>query len=433
MSKIKDIRAREILDSRGNPTVEVDVVLASGASGRMMVPSGASTGVSEALELRDGGTRYRGKGVLKAVQHVNEKIKAVLIGQEAEDQESLDQRMIDLDGSPEKANLGANALLGVSFANAHAAASEARLPLFHYLAQKYLPAGTEVSIPVPMVNIISGGLHAGKNIDLQDFLIIPLSAQSYPEALEMISNVYWKTKEVLLKKGYNAHLLADEGGFGPALSSNEEALETLSEVFQRLGYQGRKDVAIALDVAASHFYDEKEKRYHLHAENRSLDASGMIDLLEKWTRDYPVLSVEDGLAENDWEGWQALTERLGKKVQLVGDDLFTTNPIRLHKGFDVQAGNSVLVKMNQIGTLTETVKAVRMAKAAGYSTVISARSGETEDTTLADLAVGLNGGQIKIGSVAGSSRLSKYNQLLRIDEQIGGRYAGSAVFQEWMG
>jgi enolase len=433
MSKIKDIRAREILDSRGNPTVEVDVVLASGASGRMMVPSGASTGVSEALELRDGGTRYRGKGVLKAVQHVNEKIKAVLIGQEAEDQESLDQRMIDLDGSPEKANLGANALLGVSFANAHAAASEARLPLFHYLAQKYLPAGTEVSIPVPMVNIISGGLHAGKNIDLQDFLIIPLSAQSYPEALEMISNVYWKTKEVLLKKGYNAHLLADEGGFGPALSSNEEALETLSEVFQRLGYQGRKDVAIALDVAASHFYNEKEKSYHLHAENRSLDASGMIDLLEKWTRDYPVLSVEDGLAENDWEGWQALTERLGKKVQLVGDDLFTTNPIRLHKGFDVQAGNSVLVKMNQIGTLTETVKAVRMAKAAGYSTVISARSGETEDTTLADLAVGLNGGQIKIGSVAGSSRLSKYNQLLRIDEQIGGRYAGSAVFQEWMG
>ncbi|CAN5802644.1 phosphopyruvate hydratase [soil metagenome] len=429
MSKIKDIKAREIFDSRGNPTVEVDVVLASGASGRMMVPSGASTGMSEALELRDGGSRYRGKGVRKAVQHVNQEIRSALIGQEAEDQENLDRLMIALDGSAEKANLGANAILGVSFASAHAAASEARMPLFRYLAQKYLGAGTPLSIPVPMVNIISGGLHAGKNMDLQDFLIIPVSAPSYPEALEMISNVYWKTKEVLLKKGYNAHLLADEGGFGPALSSNEEALETLSEVFHLCGYQGWKEVAIALDVAASHFYDERQKRYHLHSENRSLDAAAMIDLLEKWTRAYPVISIEDGLAENDWEGWQVLTERLGQQVQLVGDDLFTTNPLRLQKGFDLRAGNAVLVKMNQIGTLTETVQAVRMAKAAGYRTVISARSGETEDATLADLAVGLNGGQVKIGSVAGSSRLSKYNQLLRIDEEIGGRYGGSGALQ----
>ena len=428
MSKIKDIKAREIFDSRGNPTVEVDVVLETGASGRMMVPSGASTGVSEALELRDGGSRYRGKGVLKAVDHVNKEIKSALIGQEAEDQETLDRRMISLDGSAEKANLGANAMLGVSFACAHAAAREARMPLFRYLANKYLASDTPLAIPVPMVNIISGGLHAGKNIDLQDFLIIPVSAKSYPEALEMISNVYWKMKEVLLKKGYNAHLLADEGGFGPALSSNEEALEILTEVFHLCGYQGGKEVAIALDVASSHFYDEKDNRYRLRSENRSLDAAEMIDLLEKWTREYPVISIEDGLAENDWEGWQVLTQRLGKKVQLVGDDLFTTNPIRLQKGFDLQAGNSVLVKMNQIGTLTETVHAVNMAKAAGYSTVISARSGETEDATLADLAVGLDGGQIKIGSVAGSSRLSKYNQLLRIDEEIRGKYAGSALF-----
>ncbi|MBM3403216.1 MAG: phosphopyruvate hydratase, partial [Bacteroidetes bacterium] len=280
-------------------------------------------------------------------------------------------------------------------------------------------------------NIISGGLHAGKNIDLQDFLIIPVSPKSYPDALDMIYNVYWKTREILINKGYNAYLLADEGGFGPALPSNESALEILGEVFHACGYKPRRDVAIALDVASSHFYDEAKGIYHLHSEDRLLSSEQMIDMLEKWTIDHPVISIEDGLAENDWEGWQNLTQRLGKNVQLIGDDLFTTNKIRLQKGFDLQAGNSILVKMNQIGTITETVNALRMAKNGGFSTVVSARSGETEDATLSDLAVGLNGGQIKIGSVAGSSRLAKYNQLLRINEEIGQTYIGSAVFKSF--
>lgn len=429
MSKIKDLRAREIFDSRGNPTVEVDIVLESGIMGRMMVPSGASTGQFEALELRDGGTRHRGKGVLKAVENANTIIRSALIGQDIEDQAQLDKLMISLDGSADKSNLGANAILGASFACVHAAANEAGLPLFRHLADKYLPSGEELSIPVPMVNIISGGLHAGKNIDLQDFLIIPVSPKSYPDALEMIYNVYWKTRELLIKKGHNAYLLADEGGFGPQLSSNEEALEVLSEVFHQCGYKPHEDIAIALDVASSHFYDEEKNNYRLNSENRSLSSEEMVDMLEKWTRDHPVISIEDGLAENDWEGWTLLTQRLGRNIQLIGDDLFTTNPIRLQKGFDLKAGNSILVKMNQIGTLTETVFTLNMAREAGFKTIVSARSGETEDATLADLAVGLNGGQIKIGSVAGSSRLAKYNQLLRINEQIGHRYVGRSVFE----
>ena len=429
MSKIKDLRAREIFDSRGNPTVEVDIILESGISGRMMVPSGASTGQFEALELRDGGTRHRGKGVKKAVENANTIIRSALIGQNIEDQAHLDNLMISLDGTSEKSNLGANAILGASFACIHAAANEAGLPLFRHLAKKYLPAGEELSIPVPMVNIISGGLHAGKNIDLQDFLIIPVSPASYPEALEMIYNVYWKTREILIKRGHNAYLLADEGGFGPQLSSNEEALEVLSEVFHQCGYKPHKDVAIALDVASSHFYDPQKNNYRLNSEDRSLSSGEMVDMLEKWTKDHPVISIEDGLAENDWEGWTLLTQRLGKHIQLIGDDLFTTNPARLQKGFDLKAGNSILVKMNQIGTLTETVFTLNMAKNAGFKTIVSARSGETEDATLSDLAVGLNGGQIKIGSVAGSSRLAKYNQLLRINEQLGGKYIGNSVFE----
>lgn len=429
MSKIKDLRAREIFDSRGNPTVEVDVILESGIMGRMMVPSGASTGQFEALELRDGGKRYRGKGVSKAVNNASTTIRKALIGLDVEDQEQLDKLMIGLDGSPDKSKLGANAILGASFACIHAAANEAGMPLFRHLAKKYLPSGEQLSIPVPMVNIISGGLHAGKNIDLQDFLIIPISPGSYPDALEMISNVYWKTRDLLIKKGYNAYLLADEGGFGPQLSSNEEALEVLGEVFHLCGYKPHTDIAIALDVASSHFYDPEKKIYRLNSEDRSLSSDQMVDMLEKWTREHPVISIEDGLAENDWEGWQLLTQRLGKHIQLIGDDLFTTNPERLQKGFDLKAGNSILVKMNQIGTLTETVHTLNMAKGAGFKTIISARSGETEDATLADLAVGLNGGQIKIGSVAGSSRLAKYNQLLRINEQIEQRYVGRSVFE----
>jgi enolase len=429
MTKIKEVSGREILDSRGNPTVEVDVILESGQMGRMMVPSGASTGKFEALELRDGEKRYRGKGVTKAVKHVNTQIKKALIGKNADEQEDIDRLLIELDGTSNKSNLGANAILGASFAVAHAAAIAAGKPLYKYLSEKYLPVSEKLLVPVPMVNIISGGLHAGKNIDLQDFLVIPLSANSYPDALEMISTIYWKTQEVLNKKGHNAYLLADEGGFGPHLSSNEEALEILCEVFDLCGYKADKDIAIALDVASSHFYNPGKNIYYLKSEKRFLDSSEMVNMLEKWTIDYPVISIEDGLSEDDWEGWKQLTLRLGNKIQLIGDDLFTTNPERIQKGIDMNAGNAVLVKMNQIGTLSETVKAMDMAKNAGFKTVISARSGETEDATLADLAVGLNSEQIKIGSIGGSSRLAKYNQLLRINEQLGGRYAGNSVFK----
>ncbi len=428
LTKIKNIIGREILDSRGYPTVEAEVLLESGIRGKMMVPSGASTGKFEAWELRDGGERFGGKGVTQAVSHINTVIKQLLVGKDASGQETIDALMIAADGTANKQHLGANAILGVSFACAHAAANAAEVPLYKYLAQQYLPQGEQLQVPIPMVNIISGGLHAGGNIDLQDFLIIPIGATSYPHALEMICNVYRKTKVILNGRNHNANLLADEGGFGPDLSSNEAALQVLCEAFDGCGYMAGRDMAIALDVASSHFYDETTKTYNLRSEQRSLNTRDMVDMLEKWVRDYPVISIEDGLAEEDWEGWQLLTERLGKKIQLVGDDLFTTNTQRIKKGIDIGAGNAVLIKMNQIGTLTETVEAVRISKAAGFNTVISARSGETEDSTLADLAVGIHGGQIKIGSVAGSSRLAKYNQLLRINEQLGGGFAGSRVF-----
>lgn len=430
MSKIKDVKAREILDSRGNPTVEVDVILESGQLGRMMVPSGASTGKFEALELRDGGERYRGKGVTQAVHHANSEIKKILLGKNAEEQEQLDRLLIELDGTDNKSKLGANAILGASFAIAHAAANATGKPLFKYLAEKYSTSSERLTIPVPMVNIISGGLHAGKNIDVQDFLVISLSAKSYPDALEMVSAVYWKTQELLNIKGYNAYLLADEGGFGPQLSSNREALEVLCEVFELCGFRAGEDMGIALDVASSHFFDPGSNMYTLNSEKRSLDSSEMVDMLAQWTNDYPIVSIEDGLAEDDWEGWKELTQRLGSKIQLVGDDLFTTNPGRIQKGIDMKAGNAVLIKMNQIGTLTETVAAVELARSAGFNTVISARSGETEDSTLADLAVGLKCEQIKIGSLARSSRLAKYNQLLRINEQLGGNYANGLVFKQ---
>ncbi|MBB6673045.1 phosphopyruvate hydratase [Cohnella nanjingensis] len=430
MSTIARVQGREILDSRGNPTVEVDVELSSGHTGRMMVPSGASTGRFEAWELRDGDmNRYRGKGVSKAVAHVNSELAEAIVGQNAFDQELIDRMMISLDGTSNKSRLGANAILGISFAVARAAANAEEKPLYRYLANRYLTGGASLNIPLPMVNIISGGLHAGKKLDVQDFLAVPVGADTYPRALEMLSSVYWKTQEIINERGYVGWLLADEGGFGPSLQSNEEALELLVSAIERAGLRPGEDMAIALDIASSHFYDPGKDTYELQSEGRTLHAGDMIDVLERWCGLYPIVSIEDGLAEDDWNGWRELTLRLGGKLQLVGDDLFTTNPDRIRKGIDGKAANSVLVKMNQIGTLTETVEAVNLAKSAGFSTVISARSGETEDATLADLAVGLAGGQIKIGSLARSSRLSKYNQLLRIGEQLGGAYIGRAALR----
>jgi enolase len=428
MNKITAVKGREILDSRGNPTVEVDVVLASGHRGRMMVPSGASTGTSEALELRDRDpSRYRGKGVRQAVSHVNIELAQAVIGLDPFDQENLDRTLIEADGTPNKSRLGANTLLGISFAAAHAAASAASLPLYQYLADRYGSGHTGLNIPLPMVNMISGGLHAGKNIDLQDFLIVPVGAEDYTHALEMVTTTYRKLQSLLIDLGFEARLLADEGGFGPKLVSNREALDMLCEAILLADLIPGKDMAIALDVASSHFYDASRGSYVLKSEDRELSSSDMVDMLEEWVTQYPIVSIEDGLSEEDWGGWTELTERLGSRVQLVGDDLYTTNRSRIEMGIRLKAGNSVLVKMNQIGTLTETADAVRLAKAAGFTTVISARSGETEDATLADLAVGLSGGQIKIGSVAGSSRLAKYNQLLRIHEELKGAFAGKAA------
>ncbi len=428
MSVISKVKGREILDSRGNPTVEVDITLSSGTMGRMMVPSGASTGKFEAWELRDGGKRYRGLGVQKAVHHVNTIIRDALIGQNAYDQIIIDKLLIEIDGSTNKKNLGANALLGASLATAHAAASENNEPLYKYLASLYKIPHDSLKIPLPMINIISGGLHAGKNLEIQDFLVVPLSPKTYSSAIEMVSNVYHATKHILKEKGYTSNLIADEGGFGPNLSSNKEALDILCEAFEHCGYKPKQDIAIALDVAASHFYNEETKQYYLHAENKKLNAFQMTEMLQEWINNYPIISIEDGLAEDDWEGWKYLNGLLGKQIQIVGDDLFTTNPERITKGISLNAANAVLIKMNQIGTLTETFEAVTLAKQAGFKTVISARSGETEDATLAHLAVGLHGGQIKIGSLARSSRLSKYNQLLRIEEDLHGRYFGSEVF-----
>lgn len=422
MTSIIGLRAREVLDSRGNPTLEAEVELEGGAVGRAMVPSGASTGTHEALELRDGGSRYGGKGVRRVVASVNERIAPELIGMNALDQEAVDRAMLELDGTPNKANLGANAILGVSLATARAAAEALGLPLYRYLG------GVQgVVLPVPLMNVINGGRHADNRVDFQEFMLVPAGAPSFQEALRIGVEVFHALKGVLKAKGYSTNV-GDEGGFAPDLKSNEEAVELLLEAVQKAGYTPGKEVALALDVAATELY--REGRYHLEGEGRILSREEMVGLLEAWVEKYPILSIEDGLAEDDWEGWRLLTERLGGRIQLVGDDLFVTNPARLKEGIERKVANAILVKVNQIGTLTETLEAIRLAQCSGYRAVISHRSGETEDSFIADLAVAVNAGQIKTGSLSRSDRLAKYNQLLRIEEGLGqaARFLGYDAF-----
>jgi len=411
MSQIKDIRGREIIDSRGNPTVEADVILQSGAMGRAAVPSGASTGSREAIELRDGGDRFMGKGVLQAVKHVNEGIREALLGMDAKDQAKIDQTMIDLDGTSNKAKLGANAILAVSMAAAKAAAAQAGLPLYRYLGGE-----KATTMPVPMMNIINGGEHADNSVDLQEFMIMPAGASSINQALQWGSEVFHNLKKVLSAKGYNTSV-GDEGGFAPDLKSNEEAIQVILEAIDKAGYEAGKDIFIAIDAAASEFY--KDGKYMLASEGKSLTSAEFADYLSAWVDKYPIISLEDGMDESDWDGWKILTDKLGGKVQLVGDDLYVTNPVIIQEGIDKGIANSVLIKLNQIGTLTETLAAINMTKENGYTAVVSHRSGETEDTTIADLAVATNAGQIKTGSMSRSDRISKYNQLIRIAEELG--------------
>ncbi|MDW8266745.1 MAG: phosphopyruvate hydratase [Gemmataceae bacterium] len=409
---IDRIHAREVLDSRGNPTVEVEVRCRGGAWGRAIVPSGASTGRYEAVELRDGDPRrYAGKGVRRAVAHVTQEIAPRLRGLPVTDQSAIDRAMIELDGTPNKSRLGANAILGVSLACAHAAAAVRRLPLW-----RYLDTASAATMPRPMINLISGGLHAGGQLDFQDFLLLPISARSFADTLAMTVHVYRALSAVLIRHGYEGVLVGDEGGFGPRLSSNQQAIELVLEAIETAGYQPGRDAGLALDVASSHFF--RDGVYHLRAEKAALSAEQLVRRLEDWVRQYPILSIEDGLAEDDWAGWRLLTDALDQRVQLIGDDLFVTNPHRLRRGINEKIANSVLVKVNQIGTLTETLEVLALARSAGYRTVISARSGETEDCTIADLAVATGAGQIKIGSVARGERLAKYNQLLRIEEAL---------------
>ncbi|MGB9679906.1 MAG: phosphopyruvate hydratase [Thermoanaerobacteraceae bacterium] len=424
MSTIIDIYAREILDSRGNPTVEVEVELDSGAIGRAGVPSGASTGAFEAVELRDGDkTRYMGMGVLKAVQNVNDIIAPEIIGMEAEDQVSIDNAMIELDGTPNKAKLGANAILGVSLAVAKAAAEESGLPLYQYIG------GVNSKVmPVPMMNILNGGKHADNNVDIQEFMIMPVGAENFHDALRMCSEVYHNLKNVLHSKGLGT-TVGDEGGFAPNLTSNEEAIEVIIEAIEKTGYIPGEDIALALDPASTEMYKEDGK-YHFEGEGIVRTSIEMVDFWEKLVDKYPIISIEDGLAEEDWDGWKLMTERLGKKIQIVGDDLFVTNTKRLSKGINMGVANSILIKLNQIGTLTETLDAIEMAKRAGYTAVVSHRSGETDDSTIADLVVAVNAGQIKTGAPARIDRVAKYNQLLRIEEALGGisQYLGKQAF-----
>ncbi|MGJ7045109.1 phosphopyruvate hydratase [Thermoanaerobacterium thermosulfurigenes] len=424
MSIIVDVYAREILDSRGNPTVEVEVELDSGAVGRAAVPSGASTGQFEAVELRDGdNNRYLGKGVLKAVENVNEKIAPEIIGMDAIDQVAIDKAMIDLDGTPNKSNLGANAILGVSLAVAKAAAEEVGLPLYQYLG------GVNAKVlPVPMMNILNGGKHADNNVDIQEFMIMPVGAQSFHEALRTCAEVFHNLRSVLKSKGLST-TVGDEGGFAPNLTSNEEAIQVILEAIQKAGYVPGEDVAIALDPASSEMYKEDGK-YHFDGEGVVRTSEEMVDYWEQLINKYPIVSLEDGLAEEDWNGWKLLTERLGKKIQLVGDDLFVTNTERLSRGIKMGVANSILIKLNQIGTLTETLDAIEMAKKAGYTAVVSHRSGETEDSTIADLVVAVNAGQIKTGAPSRTDRVVKYNQLMRIEEGLGGiaQYLGKDAF-----
>jgi enolase len=424
MSEIIDIYAREILDSRGNPTVEVEVALETGVIGRAAVPSGASTGEREALELRDGDkSRYLGKGVLKAVEHVNEVIAAELIGWEASDQIGIDRKLLALDGTDFKSKLGANALLGVSMACAKAAAEDAGLPLYQYIG-----GSNAKELPLPMMNIINGGEHADNNVDIQEFMIMPAGADSFKEALRMGAEIFHALKKVLKEKGYNT-AVGDEGGFAPDLKSNEEALQVIMAAIEAAGYKPGEDVLLALDVAASEIYQDGKYNFANEAQ-ASKTAAETVAFYEDLVDRYPIISIEDGLAENDWDGWKLMTEKLGNKIQIVGDDLFVTNTKILKEGIDKGIANSILIKVNQIGTLTETLEAIEMAKRAGYTAVVSHRSGETEDTTIADLAVATNCGQIKTGSLCRTDRVCKYNQLLRIEDELDDTavFIGKGVF-----
>ena len=423
MPKIADIKAREVIDSRGNPTVEVDVILDSGTKGSAIVPSGASTGSREAVELRDGDTRrYGGKGVLKAVGNVNTTIKTALLGMDATAQALIDQIMIDLDGTENKGKLGANAILAVSLAVAKAASNDAGMPLYRYLGGEH-----DTLLPVPMMNIINGGEHADNRVDIQEFMIVPVGAPSVTEAIRYGAEVFHALKKVLSAKGLNTSV-GDEGGFAPDLGSNEEAIQVILESIKNAGYEAGKDIFIAIDAASSEFY--KDGKYHLTAEGKSLTSEEFVDFLANWVEKYPIISVEDGMDEADWDGWAILSKKLGDKVQLVGDDLFVTNAKILQEGIDKSIANSILIKVNQIGTLTETIESISLAKSANYTAVVSHRSGETEDTTIADLSVATSSGQIKTGSLSRSDRLAKYNQLIRIEEELGdlARYAGIEAF-----
>lgn len=425
MATIIDMFGREILDSRGNPTVEVEVILDDGAMGRAAVPSGASTGAFEAVELRDGDSeRYLGKGTLKAVSHVNEDIADALIGMEAEDQREIDAEMIALDGTENKGNFGANAILGASLAVAKAAAESAELPLY-----KYVGGVNANMLPTPMMNILNGGEHADNNVDFQEFMIMPVGAQSFAEALRWCAEIYHTLKKVLHEAGLGGGV-GDEGGFAPNFTTNEEPLKYIVEACEKAGYKPGEDIMFAMDPASTEFYDAERGVYVLAGEDRELTSEEMVEYWAALVEKYPIISIEDGMAEEDWDGWKALTDRIGDKVQLVGDDLFVTNPKRLAKGIELGCANAILVKVNQIGSLTEALEAVQMAKQAGYACIMSHRSGETEDVTIADLAVATNAGQIKTGAPCRSDRVAKYNQLLRIEEELGdaGQYAGMKAF-----
>lgn len=423
MAVIKDIKGREIVDSRGNPTVQVDVITDSGVMGTAAVPSGASTGEREAIELRDGDkSRYLGKGVLKAVENVNTEIKQALLGKDVADQAGIDEAMIALDGTETKSRLGANAMLGVSMAAAHASANAQGIPLFQAMGGE-----GPLIMPVPMMNIINGGAHADNSVDFQEFMILPVGASSLCEAVRYGAEVFHNLKEVLRKKGLNT-AVGDEGGFAPDLPSNEAAVEVVIEAIEKAGYKVGEDILIGLDVASSEFYEDG--KYHLASENKKLSSEEFADMLTDWVSRYPIISIEDGMDENDWDGWKLLTDRIGKKVQLVGDDLFVTNTKILQEGIDKNIANSILIKVNQIGTLTETLAAIDMAKQAKYTAVVSHRSGETEDTTIADLAVATSSGQIKTGSLSRSDRIAKYNRLIVIEEILGSKasYPGRETF-----
>jgi enolase len=423
MSKIKSVKAREVLDSRGNPTISAEVYTEKGFVGSAMVPSGASTGSREALELRDKDpARYLGKGVLKAIANIHEQIAPLVTGMEVTDQAGIDHAMIASDGTPNKSKLGANAILAVSMAAAHAAANDQGVPLYQYLG-----GSGPYTMPVPMMNIINGGAHADNSVDMQEFMILPVGAGSIAEAVRYGAEIFHALKSVLSKKGLNT-AVGDEGGFAPDLSSNEEAIEVILQAIHNAGYTAGKDILLGLDVASTEFY--KDGKYHLHSENKVLSSQEFIDYLMPWFEKYPIITMEDGMAEDDWAGWKLLTDKLGKKVQLVGDDLFVTNTATLQEGIDRKTANSILIKVNQIGSLTETIAAINLAKKAGYTAVISHRSGETEDTTIADLAVATSAGQIKTGSLSRSDRIAKYNRLMKIEIELGDKasYPGMKAF-----